>query len=63
MAIDSEPAKLDVEQYLSEAIAATPAPLHPFFESFRALHHRKSALPLRIQKERELTGRTGCGTN
>ena len=33
--------KLDVEQYLSTAISATPADLHPYFDSFQSLHSRK----------------------
>jgi len=42
MAVDKPKApKLDVEEYLTTAISATPAELHPFFESFRTLHSRK----------------------
>lgn len=33
--------KLDVDQYLSTAISATPADLHPYFESFQNLYSRK----------------------
>lgn len=44
MAVDKPKApKLDVEEYLTTALSATPAELHPFFESFRTLHSRKSA--------------------
>lgn len=35
--------KLDVEEYLTSALSATPPELHPFFESFRDLHSRKCA--------------------
>ena len=42
MAIDKSKAqKLDVDEYLTTAISATPQELHPFFESFRTLHSRK----------------------
>ncbi|KAI0078421.1 hypothetical protein K474DRAFT_1594086 [Panus rudis PR-1116 ss-1] len=40
MAVDNTP-KLDVEAYLSAALSATPAELHPFFHSFLDLHKRK----------------------
>lgn len=33
--------KLNVEEYLTTAISATPQELHPFFESFQTLHSRK----------------------
>ena len=33
--------KLDVDKYLTTAISATPAELHPYFESFQNLHSRK----------------------
>lgn len=46
MAVDPPKApKIDVDQYLSEAIAATPRELHPYFDAFKSLHHRKSAPP------------------
>jgi len=35
------PPKIDVEEYLRQGIAATPAELHPLFESFQSLHSRK----------------------
>ncbi|KAI0297985.1 hypothetical protein BC826DRAFT_1000114 [Russula brevipes] len=35
------PAKLNVEEYLTTAISATPSDLHPFFEAFQNLHSRK----------------------
>ncbi|KAI0053498.1 hypothetical protein FA95DRAFT_1481942 [Auriscalpium vulgare] len=42
MSVDKpKPPKLDVEEYLTTAIAATPPELHPFFESFGTLHSRK----------------------
>ena len=42
MAVDKPaPPKLDVDVYLSQALAATPAELHPFFQSFKDLHSRK----------------------
>ncbi|KAI0246668.1 hypothetical protein BJV78DRAFT_1252599 [Lactifluus subvellereus] len=37
----SKPPKLDVEEYLTTAISATPSDLHPFFESFQNLYSRK----------------------
>ncbi|KAH8114835.1 hypothetical protein DFH11DRAFT_1854667 [Phellopilus nigrolimitatus] len=40
MAVD-KPAKLDVEEYLTTALSASPQELHTFFESFRTLHERK----------------------
>ncbi|KAI0321151.1 hypothetical protein OF83DRAFT_1100886 [Amylostereum chailletii] len=36
-----KPPKLDVDEYLTTAISATPGELHPFFESFQTLHTRK----------------------
>ncbi|KAI0789255.1 hypothetical protein C8Q75DRAFT_793487 [Abortiporus biennis] len=33
--------KLDVETYLTTALSATPAELHPFFQAFLDLHSRK----------------------
>ncbi|KAI0920324.1 hypothetical protein AcW1_002095 [Taiwanofungus camphoratus] len=33
--------KIDVDEYLTLALAATPQELHPFFESFKTLHSRK----------------------
>lgn len=42
MPIDvSKPPKLDLDQFIGTAISATPAELHPYFESFRTLHTRK----------------------
>lgn len=42
MAVDKPQApKLNVEEYLTTALSATPAELHPFFESFQDLHSRK----------------------
>ena len=42
MAVDKQKQpKLDVDKYLSTAISATPADLHPYFESFQNLHSRK----------------------
>ena len=42
MSVDKpKPPKLNVDEYLTTALAATPAELHPFFESFRTLHERK----------------------
>ncbi|EPQ55610.1 hypothetical protein GLOTRDRAFT_75751 [Gloeophyllum trabeum ATCC 11539] len=40
-AVDAARPKLDVEEYLTTALSATPQELHPFFESFRNLHNRK----------------------
>ncbi|KAH9964863.1 hypothetical protein BC827DRAFT_1126950 [Russula dissimulans] len=37
----ARPPKLDVEEYLTAAISATPSELHPFFESFQNLYSRK----------------------
>ncbi|KAF4623062.1 hypothetical protein D9613_002313 [Agrocybe pediades] len=36
-----EPPKLVLDKFIAEAIAATPAELHPFFESFKTLYTRK----------------------
>ena len=36
--------KLDVDQYLSTAISATPADLHPYFESFQDLYSRRCVM-------------------
>ncbi|KAF8259091.1 hypothetical protein EI94DRAFT_1774019 [Lactarius quietus] len=33
--------KLNVDEYLTTAISATPSELHPFFESFQSLYSRK----------------------
>ena len=42
MAVDKpQVPKLNVEEYLTTALSATPAELHPFFESFQDLHSRK----------------------
>ncbi|EMD35192.1 hypothetical protein CERSUDRAFT_116660 [Gelatoporia subvermispora B] len=42
MSVDRpKPQKIDVDEYLTLGISATPAELHPFFESFRTLHSRK----------------------
>jgi hypothetical protein len=37
------PPKLDVEEYLTTAISATPSDLHTFFEAFQNLYSRKYA--------------------
>ena len=37
------PPKLDVDEYLTTAISATPSDLHPFFEAFQNLYSRKYA--------------------
>ncbi|KZT19576.1 hypothetical protein NEOLEDRAFT_942548 [Neolentinus lepideus HHB14362 ss-1] len=44
MVVDSVRPKLDVDEYLTTALSATPQELHPFFESFKSLHSRKYAL-------------------
>ncbi|KAF9539397.1 hypothetical protein CPC08DRAFT_770978, partial [Agrocybe pediades] len=36
-----EPPKLVLDKFIAEAIAATPAELHPLFESFKTLYTRK----------------------
>ncbi|KII84146.1 hypothetical protein PLICRDRAFT_147432 [Plicaturopsis crispa FD-325 SS-3] len=42
MAVDAQKApKLDLDEFLGTALSATPADLHPFFESFRTLHTRR----------------------
>ncbi|THH15863.1 hypothetical protein EW146_g4681 [Bondarzewia mesenterica] len=42
MSVDKpKPPKLNVEEYLTTAISATPGELHSFFESFQTLHSRK----------------------
>ncbi|EIN05732.1 PCI-domain-containing protein [Punctularia strigosozonata HHB-11173 SS5] len=42
MAVDApKPPKLDIDQFFATALSATPAELHPYFESFRTLHQRK----------------------
>jgi hypothetical protein len=42
MAVDApKPAKFDIESFTNTALDATPADLHPFFESFRNLYNRK----------------------
>jgi len=42
MAVDApKPPKLDLDEFISTAISATPLQLHPYFESFRTLHTRK----------------------
>ena len=47
MAVDApKPPKLDLDEFISTAISATPAELHPYFESFRNLHTRKFVHPL-----------------
>lgn len=40
----SKQPKLDVDKYLSTAISATPADLHPYFESFQNLHSKRYAM-------------------
>jgi 26S proteasome regulatory subunit N9 len=61
MAVDKPKApKLDVDEYLTTALSATPAELHPFFESFRSLHSRKSVYQCDISRL-ELKGETGYG--
>ncbi|GBE87060.1 Probable 26S proteasome regulatory subunit [Sparassis crispa] len=37
----AKPLRIDVDEYMTMALAATPPELHPFFESFRTLHSRK----------------------
>lgn len=39
------PPKLDVDEYLTSALSATPAELHPYFTAFKDLHSRKYVLP------------------
>ncbi len=42
MATEKTPVpKLDVEEYLTTALSATPQELHPFFIAFQDLHSRK----------------------
>lgn len=42
MAVDKPAApKLDVDEYLTSALSATPAELHPFLSAFKDLHSRK----------------------
>lgn len=42
MAVDKPTGpKLDVDEYLTTALSATPAELHPFFTSFQELYTRK----------------------
>ncbi|KAI9435847.1 hypothetical protein H4582DRAFT_1817338 [Lactarius indigo] len=36
-----KPPKLNVDEYLTTAVSATPSDLHPFFESFQSLYSRK----------------------
>ncbi|GJE89121.1 PCI-domain-containing protein [Phanerochaete sordida] len=40
-AISVDRPKLDVDEYLTSALSATPAELHPFFTAFKDLHSRK----------------------
>lgn len=45
MAVDApKPPKLDLDVFISTALSATPADLHPYFEAFRTLHTRKCVL-------------------
>ena len=45
MAVDKpKQPKLDVDQYLSTAISATPADLHPYFEIFQDLYSRRCVI-------------------
>ena len=45
MAIDKPQApKLNVDEYLTTALSATPADLHPFFVSFQDLYTRKCVM-------------------
>ena len=47
MAVDRPAApKLDVDEYLTSALSATPAELHPFFSAFKDLHSRKYVIML-----------------
>jgi 26S proteasome regulatory subunit N9 len=49
IAVDApKPPKLDLDEFISTAISATPQELHLFFESFRNLHTRKFVHTLRI---------------
>lgn len=42
MAVDKpKQPKLNVEEYLTTALSATPAELHPFFQAFQDLHSRR----------------------
>jgi 26S proteasome regulatory subunit N9 len=45
MAVDatSKPPKLDLDEFTSTALSATPVELHTYFDSFRFLHQRKYA--------------------
>ena len=38
------PPKLILDNFISTALAATPAVLHPFFESFKSLYTRKCVI-------------------
>ena len=39
--VAAERPKLDVDEYLTSALSATPAELHPYFTAFKDLHSRK----------------------
>ena len=42
MAVDpTKPYKLDLDQFIATAVSATPAELHPYFQSFQTLYNRK----------------------
>jgi hypothetical protein len=46
MAVDKPASlKLDVDEYLTSALSATPAELHPYFTAFKDLHSRKYVIP------------------
>jgi 26S proteasome regulatory subunit N9 len=36
-----KPPKLDLDEFIATALSATPAELHPFFQSFSDLHTRR----------------------
>lgn len=40
--------KLDVDEYLTSALSATPAELHTYFTQFKDLHSRKYVIVLGI---------------
>ena len=69
MSVDRpKPPKLNIDEYLTTALAATPAELHPFFESFRTLHERKCVpappflIAFRHTAARESSRCPWCGT-
>lgn len=60
MAVDTP--KFVLDEFIGTALSSTPQDLHPFFESFRTLHTRKS-VEFNLMQFPKLILSTDYGTN